>query len=29
MALDRSPELRMYAEISHETDGINEMRNVD
>ena len=29
MALDRSPELRGYAKISHESDGINEMRNAD
>ena len=29
MALDRSPELRRYAKISHESNGINGMRNAD
>ena len=29
MALDRSPELRRPAKISHESDGISRMRNAD
>ena len=29
MALDRSPELRREAKLSHESDGINGMRNAD
>ena len=29
MALDRSPELRRKAKISHESDGINGTRNAD
>ena len=29
MALDRSPELRRQANISHESNGINGMRNAD